>query len=171
MKSPGPASATNSSRSPHLMRAQPAHHIDHALDGPVMVRPRLRHRPDDDRSGPQLLRASAGVRDGRGAGHALGLRGVEVEFVRMNDSNPVETPARLVAIVHGGSPNARPRAEAHENTELRAVYRQKRGSNSGWRWRTRRRKTGDDRALARDGSNTPDSAGADRWRAHRHRGA
>src|SRR5208282_4629978 len=62
------------------------------------------HRVDDDRSCPKLLGAGAGVGDRRGAAHAGGLRRVDVEFVRMDHPDAVETPSGLVAIVHGRSP-------------------------------------------------------------------
>jgi hypothetical protein len=82
----------------------PADHINDALHRPVMVRARLRHRVDDDRSGPKLLRPGAGVRDRRGAAHAGRLGRVDVEFVRMDHPDAVKAPSSLVAIVHGGSP-------------------------------------------------------------------
>src|SRR5207249_8184559 len=44
-----------------------ADHVDHALDRAVMVCAGLRPGMDDNRPGPELLRAGARVRDRRGA--------------------------------------------------------------------------------------------------------
>jgi len=50
MKSPGPASAVNSSRSPSAARLAP-HHVDHALERTMMMRAGLRIGLDRDRAG------------------------------------------------------------------------------------------------------------------------
>ena len=96
----------------------PADHIDDALHRPVMVRAGLRHRVDDDRPGPQLLRAGARVGDRRGAIYAGCLGRVDVEFARMDHPDAVEAPSGLAAIVHGSLlPNRRASA-----TPLTANY-------------------------------------------------
>src|SRR5436305_13526533 len=96
MKSPGPASATNSSRSPQAHPSATAYHVDHALDRTMMVRTGLRVRLDVDRPGPQLAGTRARGRDRRHARHPRRLRGVRVELVGVNDPNAAKAPVGIV---------------------------------------------------------------------------
>src|SRR6202020_3589279 len=79
----------------------PADHIDDALYGPMVMRPSLRLRVNDDGPGPQLLRPRPGVGDGRRAIHARRLGRVDVEFARTDDADAVEAPSGVAAVVHG----------------------------------------------------------------------
>ena len=106
MKSPGPASAMNSSRSPQLIRARPLNDVDHAFDRAVMVRAGLGLGMDDHGAGPQLFRAGARLRDRGGAVHTRRLRGVDVEFVGMHDAHAVQTPFRFARACIGSSVTA-----------------------------------------------------------------
>src|SRR5258708_17178723 len=65
------------------------------------MRAGFRFRMDDDRAGPEFLRAGARVGDGRGAVHAGCLRRVDVELARPYDAHAVELPL-AVRCAHGG---------------------------------------------------------------------
>src|SRR5947208_4952575 len=83
-----------------------AHHVDHALYRAVMVGAGLGLGVDDDGAGPEFFGAGAGVGDGRGAVHARGLRGVDVELVGVDDAHAAVLPFRCGSFTHGGAPFA-----------------------------------------------------------------
>src|SRR5580704_92981 len=66
--------------------------VDHGFEFAVMMRSSLGVGMNDNSSGPELLRADFGVRDGFGAGHTRGLRRVGVEFAAANDAQAVIFP-------------------------------------------------------------------------------
>src|SRR5580700_1343361 len=81
-----------------------ANYVDHGLEFSVMMRAGLGVGVNYDRSGPELLRADFGVRDGFGAGHARSLRRVGVEFAAADDAQAVSFPVGSLVrarIVHG----------------------------------------------------------------------
>src|SRR6516165_5287810 len=80
MKSPGPASATNSSRSPHRS---------------MMVGARFGFGVNNDGARPQFLRARAGVGYCGRSVHSGCLRCVDVQLVRMDNANAIEAPSGL----------------------------------------------------------------------------
>ncbi len=69
-----------------------SHDIEYGFEFTVMMRTGLGVRLDDDRSRPQLRCAGAGVRDGRGSGHAGRLRCVRIEGSGSDDLDPVLVP-------------------------------------------------------------------------------
>src|SRR4051794_12936345 len=91
MKSPGPASATYSKRSPQRIRAS-GHDIDDALNRPVMMRPGLGVRLDVDCSRPELLGARARGGDGGSARHAWGLRRIGIQLAGPDDADAMSAP-------------------------------------------------------------------------------
>ena len=99
MKSPGPASAMNSSRSPQRIRARPLDDVDHALELAVVMRAGLRVGVDVDRAGPQLLRAGARGVDRRRA-VMPGVCGVfGSSSPGMHDADAVGAPIGLCHLV------------------------------------------------------------------------
>src|SRR2546425_1236379 len=83
-----------------------AHTVDHALDRAVMMRAGLGLGVDDDGAGPKFFGTGAGVSDGRGAVHARGLRGIDVELVGVDDAHAAVFPFRCGSFTHGGAPFA-----------------------------------------------------------------
>jgi hypothetical protein len=69
---------------------------DHALKCTMMVDARLGVRLDCDRSGPDFLRADAGVINSRLPKHARGLGCVGIELVALDDADAVMLPALLM---------------------------------------------------------------------------
>src|SRR5437879_8999285 len=72
----------------------PADHIDHALDGPMMVSAGLGLGMDDNRSRPELLGAHARVGDRCGATHSGRLPRVQIQVVGAHDTDAVTAPLR-----------------------------------------------------------------------------
>ena len=105
MKSPGPASAVNSSALPDPI--EPAHasaafdHEDHAFQRAVVMRAGFGIGVDVHGAGPPFLGTGACKVDGGFAVHAGGLRGVEVELIGTDNANAVVLPARVGGSGHG----------------------------------------------------------------------
>src|SRR5258708_26947732 len=72
----------------------PADHIDHALEGAMMVSAGLGLGMDDDRSRPQLLGAHARVGDRVGATHTARLRRVQIAVIAVHATPAVSPPTR-----------------------------------------------------------------------------
>jgi hypothetical protein len=71
--------------------------VDYGFEFAVMVGAGFGVGMDDDGAGPEFLRADAGVRDGFGAGHAGGLRGVGVEVVGADNAQAVLFPVARIS--------------------------------------------------------------------------
>src|SRR5262249_22048917 len=76
-----------------------AHHVDHALEGAVVMRAGLGVGLNTDGAGPELLRTDARVVDGRLAIHARRLRRIAVERVAGDDAHAVVLPFRFVLVL------------------------------------------------------------------------
>jgi hypothetical protein len=106
MKSPGPASAVNSSALSGV--AEPAHagtafdHEENAFQRTVMARAGLGIGTDVHRPGPQFLYTRARKVDGGFAVHAGRLRGVGVQLVGADNADAVVLPAGVGLGGHGG---------------------------------------------------------------------
>ncbi len=73
------------------------HHVDHALELAVMMRPGPRVGIDSYRPGPQLLGAGRRRGDRGGAIHPRRLRRVRIELARGHDADAVKLPARFLS--------------------------------------------------------------------------
>src|SRR5262249_61468801 len=76
-----------------------AHHVDHALEGAVVMRAGLGVGLNTHGAGPELLRTDARVVDGGLAIHARRLRRIAVERVAGDDAHAVVLPFRLVVVL------------------------------------------------------------------------
>src|SRR5215210_5565582 len=103
MKSPGPASATNSRCSPHRIRAA-TNHVDHALLFSMVMGTGFGVRVDRDGTRPQLVCAGRGMGNGRRTCHARRLGSIEIKFVTSNYPNTVKAPVRCRRCCHFATP-------------------------------------------------------------------
>src|SRR5258708_19621499 len=81
--------------SPSKSRA-PSNDIEHRFQLSMVMRTCLGVGVHDDSSRPEFLRPDPRVRDGFGARHTWGLRGVRIQLAASNNSNALLFPVRFL---------------------------------------------------------------------------